>query len=194
VRSCCDSEHLSVAITVVDVMQWLAFALVVVGFLGVYSAWIAGRLDRIHRRLDAARVGLDQQLRERAEAVREVPALTAAADAALATADHCASLSLERQPSAMVLGPEREQAESALSRALRTVAPTDELNDVVTRVSFARQFHNDAVRDALELRSRWIVRLFHLAGSAARPSYFEIDDATVNRSAEISDVAGSTPP
>ena len=64
----------------------------------------------------------------------------------------------------------------------------------MTRASFARQFHNDAVRDALVLRRRWIVRIFHLAGTAPRPTFFEIDDATVNRSAEISDVAGSTQP
>jgi hypothetical protein len=176
------------------VLWWLALALVVVGFLGVYSAWIAGRLDRMHRRLDAARAGLDAQLRERAEVARTVPELASSADAALATADHCASLSLERQPSAIDVGHEREQAENQLSKALRTVAPTAELNEVVTRASFARQFHNDAVRDALVLRRRWIVRLLHLAGHAPRPTYFEIDDATVNRSAEISDVAGSASP
>ena len=94
-------------------LQWLALGLVVVGYLGVYSAWTAGR------------AALDAQLRDRAEVARHVPALREAAEAALLAADHCASLSLERQPFAMVLGPEREQAENQLSRALRTVAPTD---------------------------------------------------------------------
>jgi hypothetical protein len=179
------------------VLQWLAFALVVAGFVGVYSAWTAGRLDRMHARLDAARAALDAQLRERAEVARHVPALAEAAEEALAVADHCASLSLERQPSAMVLaalGHEREQAENALSRALRSVSPTDELNEVVTRASFVRQYHNDAVRDALQLRRRWIVRLLHLFGHAPRPTFFEIDDATLNRSTEISDVAPSAAP
>jgi hypothetical protein len=161
------------------VFRWLALALVVVGFLGVYSAWTAGRLDRLHLRLDAARAALDGQLRERALIARTTPVLGAAAQQALDTPG---------------LGHDRERAENDLSRALRTVPPTDELNDVVTRASFARQFHNDAVRDALVLRRRWIVRIFHLAGHAPRPTYFEIDDATPNRSVEISDVAGSTPP
>jgi len=160
-------------------LTWLAGVLVVVGFLGVYSAWTAGRLDRMHLRLDAARTALDAQLRERALIARTTPALRIAAQQALDTPG---------------LGHDREQAENDLSRALRTVPPTDELNDVVTRASFARQFHNDAVRDALVLRRRWIVRIFHLAGHAPRPTYFEIDDATLNRSEEISDVSGSTPP
>ena len=160
-------------------LHWLAFALVVAGFLGVYSAWTAGRLDRLHLRLDAARAGLDAQLRERALVARGVPPLCESAQRALDTPG---------------LGHDREQAENVLSKALRTAPPTDDLNDVVTRASFARQFHNDAVRDVLGLRRRWIVRLLHLFGHAPHPSYFEIDDATLNRSAEISDVAGTTPP
>ena len=174
-------------------LHWLASALVVVVFLSLYSAWIAGRLDRMHRRLDAARAALDAHLRERAEIARRTAALTDAADAALAAA-HCGSEALEGPRSAMALDHGREQAENQLSKALRTVTPTAELNEAVTKASFARQFHNDAVRDALVLRRRWIVRLFHLAGHAPRPTFFEIDDATVNRTAEISDVAGTNPP
>jgi hypothetical protein len=161
------------------VLRWLALALVILGFLGVYSAWTAGRLDRLHLRLDAARAALDAQLRERALIARTTPSLRAIAQRTLDTPG---------------LGSEREQAENDLSRALRQVVPTDELNDVVTRASFARQFHNDAVRDALVLRRRKIVRLLHLAGHAPHPTYFEIDDATPSRTTEISDVAGPTPP
>jgi hypothetical protein len=158
--------------------------LVVIGFLGVYSAWTAGRLDRLHLRLDAARTALDAQLRERALVARTTPSLRAAAQRALDTPG---------------LGHDREQAENELSRQLRKISPTDELNEVVTRARFARQFHNDAVRDALVLRRRRVVRLLHLAGHAPKPTFFEIDPAsedgaTPSRSVEISDVAGSTPP
>lgn len=160
-------------------LRWLAVGLVVAGFLGIYSAWTAGRLDRMHARLDAARSALDAQLRERATVALVIPHLRESARRCL------------NMPG---LGPEREQAENVLSRDLRAAPPSDELNEVVTRAGFARAFHNDAVRDALALRRRWIVRLLHLAGRAPLPSYFEIDDATVNRSAEISDVAGTKAP
>jgi hypothetical protein len=85
------------------------------------------------------------------------------------------------------LGHDREMVENALSRALRdTVAAggceeraLQHVGDAVMRASFARQFHNDAVRDALVVRRRRIVRFLHLAGSAPLPAYFEIDDGPV---------------
>ena len=156
-----------------------------VGLLAVlhvlYSTWTARRLDRLHARVDAAVAALDRQLRYRAEAALAfAPAaggsggreLTTAAEAALAVTG---------------LGHDREAAESALSRALQAVAgevaqdADSTLADVMTRAVFARRFHNDAVRDALEVRSRRIVRWFHLAGTARLPSFFEMDEATPDR-------------
>ena len=49
-----------------------------------------------------------------------------------------------------------------------------ELADAEARVLLARRFHNDAVRDTLALRERPLVRLLHLGGTAAMPTYFEI--------------------
>lgn len=155
--------------------------LAVVGLLAVlhvlYSLWTARRLDRLHARVDAATVALDRQLRYRAEtALAFAPTargssgrdLTAAATAALA---------------ATGLGHDREAAESALSRALQSVHGDIEgaLADVMTRAIFARRFHNDAVRDALTVRKRRIVRWFHLAGTARLPAFFEMDEATPDR-------------
>ena len=85
------------------------------------------------------------------------------------------------------LGHDREAAESALSRALQAVQSDvandadSGLADVMTRAVFARRFHNDAVRDALIVRKRRIVRWFHLAGTARLPSFFEMDEATPDR-------------
>ncbi len=50
----------------------------------------------------------------------------------------------------------------------------DELSDAEERVVLARRVYNDAVRDTLALRHRRAVRWFRLAGTAARPDYFEI--------------------
>jgi hypothetical protein len=152
-----------------------------VGLLAVlhvlYSLWSANRLDRLHARVDAATTALDGQLRQRAAAAlvfgeggRTAAAreLVDAAKGALATTG---------------LGHDREAAESALSRALLAVARDADaaLVDVTTRTAFARRFHNDAVRDALVVRRRRIVRWFHLAGTARLPSFFEMDDTALDR-------------
>jgi hypothetical protein len=148
--------------------------------LGVmYATWAASRLDRLHARLDAAAAALDAQLRVRADAAEVFaaslpPELGTSLAAAVATAR-----------SAGRLDGTREVAESALTRALRHAVdgwdpdrePLHQLVDADTRASFARRFHNDAVRDALVVRRRWVVRLLHLAGHAPLPTYFEMDDA-----------------
>jgi hypothetical protein len=147
----------------------------------VYSTWTAKRLDRLHARVDAATAALDGQLRQRASA-----ALAFAEGARSASARDVA----EAARSALAvsgLGHDREAAESALSRALASLAPESEgetdaaLADASTRTGFARSFHNDAVRDALVVRRRRIVRWFHLAGTARLPSFFEMDESTLER-------------
>lgn len=154
------------------------------GFVGllavlhvVYATWTAKRLDRLHARVDAATTALDGQLRQRAEAAqafarssRRVAArdLADAAEAALTTPG---------------LGHDREAAESALSRALQALGgeADADLVEVVLRTGFARRFHNDAVRDALVVRRRRIVRWFRLAGTARLPSFFEMDEPALDR-------------
>ena len=143
----------------------------------VYSLWTAKRLDRLHARVDAATAALDGQLRRRASTALafgeggRTPAsreLVHAARAALATSG---------------LGHDREAVESALSRALLAVSRDADgaLVDVTTRTAFARRFHNDAVRDALVVRRRRVVRWFRLAGTARLPAFFEMDDTALDR-------------
>ncbi|MFP5021479.1 hypothetical protein [Pseudonocardia phyllosphaerae] len=81
----------------------------------------------------------------------------------------------------------REAAENALTRAvtraLSTIDPDRvppaqavELADAAQLVVLARRVHNDAVRDTLVLRSRRLVRILRLHGTAPSPAYFEIAD------------------
>jgi hypothetical protein len=160
---------------------------VVVALLAAYATWTAGRLDRLHARVDAAAAALDAQLRLRAAAVAAF-----AADAGL-PAESITELTqaAERAAEADGLGHDREAVENAVSRALQEAASAspeafvrgthgvDELVDDVTRATFARRFHNDAVRDALVVRERRVVRWLHLAGRAPLPAYFEIDDSAL---------------
>jgi hypothetical protein len=152
--------------------------LAAIGVLAVlhvaYATWTAKRLDRLHRRLDAAVAALDAQLRQRAGSAET-----------FAAQHRLAPLASVARATAAVggLGHDREAVENDLSRALQTVGDeADEtLVDVTTKTSFARRFHNDAVRDVLEVRTRRIVRWFRLAGHAPLPAYFEIDDTTLDR-------------
>ncbi|QKV91621.1 hypothetical protein HUT19_07525 [Streptomyces sp. NA02950] len=163
---------------------WIAAALVVIA---VYLSWTAGRLDRLHSRLDAARAALDAQLLRRASVAQELATagvLDPAASMVLYQAAHAARQSEEEH---------REVAESELSQALRAVfgesaqvevvreAPggeeaLGELTEAVRRVPMARRFHNDAVRAARALRRHRKVRWFRLAGHAPFPLAFEMDD------------------
>jgi hypothetical protein len=120
------------------------------------------RLDRLHRRLDAARHALDGALVRRVQAARR-----AGVDA----------------PDPTGTWAEREATANALGRALahlrRTSLPAvvrTELADAEQMLALARRVHNDAVRDTLGLRSRRLVRWLHLAGGAPLPRYFEIAD------------------
>ncbi|BDH54431.1 membrane protein [Streptomyces albus] len=151
---------------------WIAVALLAIG---VYLSWTAGRLDRLHARIDAARAALDAQLLRRASVAQELATagvLDPAASIVLYEAAHAARQADEEA---------REVAESELSQALRAVfgdasqvdavrqAPggteaADELAAAVRRVPMARRFHNDAVRAARALRRHRTVRWLRLAG------------------------------
>ncbi|KUL35195.1 hypothetical protein ADL22_28165 [Streptomyces sp. NRRL F-4489] len=163
---------------------WIVAAIVLVG---VYLSWTAGRLDRLHARIDAARASLDAQLLRRASVAQEVGTsgvLDPAASIVLYQAAHDAREAEEDH---------REVAESELSQALRAVFAEEaqlaavraapggeravaELTAAVRRVPMARRFHNDAVRAARAVRRHRVVRYLRLAGHAPFPMAFEMDD------------------
>lgn len=96
-------------------MTTLIWAAVAVVAIGVYLSWTAGRLDRLHARIDAARAALDAQLLRRASVAQEMATsglLDPAASIVLYQAAHAARQADDEQ---------REVAESDLSQALRAV-------------------------------------------------------------------------
>jgi hypothetical protein len=168
----------------VTTLIWIAVAVVA---FALYLSWTAGRLDRLHARIDAARASLDAQLVRRASVAQELATsglLDPAASIVLYEAAHAARQAEDDQ---------REVAESELSQALRAVfadpdtvaavreAPggtetVAELTAGVRRVPMARRFHNEAVRAARAVRRHRLVRYFRLAGHAPFPLTFEMDD------------------
>ena len=153
----------------------------------LYVTWTAGRLDRLHARVDAAWAALDAQLVRRAAAARALVPLLPAGP----VADRLAVTTT----AALDAGPDgREGLEDDLSRALREAllllppgrlpAPVrEELATAATRVGLARAFHDAAVADALLVRTRLLVRALHLAGHRGMPRPFDVADTALTTSA-----------
>lgn len=137
-----------------------------------WVTWTAGRLDRLHARLDAAAAALDAQLVRRAVAAEALPRVVAGARTAELRAAARAAREARRE--------DREAAENDLSRLVRSLRldpASPQLAELVAaagRVGLARQFYNDAVRDTRALRFQPMPRLLHLAGRVPMPAYFEI--------------------
>lgn len=162
-------------------MTTAAWIVVGVILVATYITWTAGRLDRMHARVDAAWAALDAQLVRRAAAARAlVPLLPEGVEGA--ALDGAASAALEA-------GEEgREVVENDLSRALRRATPLlpalggehqrAELDTALSRVGLARSFHNSAVNDTRALRLKRLPRALRLAGHRVMPAFFDMDDTS----------------
>jgi hypothetical protein len=167
----------------------LAVSLIIIAVLavsGVYVSWRAGRLDRLHTRVETARAALDAALVRRSSVVLEI--------ASSGLLDPAASLLLvDLAHDARAAQSGRELAESDLTRALRAVFGQPgsrasielvdgadelvaELESTAQQVFIARKFYNDAVAVTVAARRRWLARVLRLAGGAPLPEFFEIDD------------------
>ena len=168
-------------------MEWLLLLAVIVVAFAVLLSWTAGRMDRLHHRIDGARAALEAQLMHRSGAALELAAtgvLDPARSLLLMDAAHQARASDQ---------VDREMAESDLSQALVASLGDDaevarlqehpaarellgELGNACRKVELARRFHNDVVASALALRRNVVVRWFGLAGHADMPVTVEMDD------------------
>jgi hypothetical protein len=163
---------------------WVALAVVLVA---LYVTWTAGRLDRMHARVDASWAALDAQLVRRTVAARALLLHLPPGPEA--------SLLDERAAAALAAGEaERDLVENALTRAVRAVVPLlhedsgaeqalAELEAAAAKVGLSRSFHNNAVAGARALRRRRLPRLLRLAGRRAMPAFFDIDDTALHRPA-----------
>ena len=167
---------------IADIILIIAGAL----FVGVYVSWRAGRIDRLHARVDMARVALDVTLLRRGSLALELATsglLDPATSLLLAGAVHEA-----RDGD----GP-RDLAESDLTRALRAAFSQPgfrsslsgegagellaEVEAASHQVFLARKFYNDLAGATREARGRPLARTLRLAGRAKAPEFFEMDDS-----------------
>jgi hypothetical protein len=163
----------------------------VLAISGVYVSWRAGRLDRLHTRVETAQAALDAALVRRSSVTLEI--------ASSGLLDPAASLLLaDLAHDARSATTGRELAESDLTRALRnvfggpdvreSVEPDSggeelvaELESTAQQVFIARKFYNDAVAVTIAARRRPLARTLRLAGGAPMPEFFEIDDTLAPR-------------
>jgi len=168
-------------------MEWLLLLAVIAVAFAVLLSWTAGRVDRLHHRIEGARAALEAQLMHRSGAALELAAtgvLDPARSLLLMDAAHQARASDQ---------VDREMAESDLSQALVASLGDDaevarlqehpaaqellgELGNACRKVELARRFHNDVVASAVALRRNVVVRWFGLAGHADMPVTVEMDD------------------
>lgn len=178
-----------------DILTDILIVVLVLGAITVYLSSLAGRLDRLHRKIETAHAALDAQLLRRVAATQDL------ASSGLVDPASALVLSSAAQ-SAFVVDPDddarRSLVESELTRTLGTVFDTredveditdavgsdapvaeqllDELAVASRRVELARRFHNDVVRSCLDLRRRRLSRWFRLAGHTPLPAPIDFDD------------------
>lgn len=169
-------------------MTWIIVAGVVAVLLGVYLSWTAGRLDRLHNRVEAARAVLDAQLLRRSGAALDIASGGLLDPASAILVADAATRARTAEPD------DWEQAESDLTAALDAAlgdpgyltslraeagadVALDELAAACRRVGHARRFHNDTVRAARRLRRKVLVRWLRLHGHAGWPETVEFDDS-----------------
>ena len=160
----------------------------VVMISGVYISWRAGRLDRLHNRVETARTALDLALVRRSSAAYELATsglLDPATSLLLADA-------VRRAKDAATA--ERDLAECDLTRALRAAfgqpgfrAELDgkegakelvgDVEAAAHQVYIARKFYNDVAARTIDARRRPLARVFRLSGNAPPPEFFEMEDS-----------------
>jgi hypothetical protein len=170
---------------------WVVVIVLVLLVFGLYLSMTAGRLDRLHQRIDTSVLALDALLLRRSAVALELATsgvMDPASAIVVAEAAHGARTAGENDNLA------RAGAESALTQALvialgepeelalirGTESGSDllaELDAACRRVELGRRFLNDAVRACRAVRSQTLVRTLRLAGHAPWPQSWEMDDS-----------------
>ena len=181
---------------ITDIVIVVAAALLI----GMYVSWRAGRIDRLHARVEMARAALDVTLLRRSSVAFEL--------ATCGLLDPATSLLLGAAVGGTRGGDRpRDLAESDLTRALRaafsqpdfraSLNGKDGADELLTEVEaaahqvfLARKFYNDMVAATRDARRRPLARLLHLSGNAQAPEFFEMDDSLIADRDSVSPLAG----
>lgn len=139
--------------------------LITVALLWAYQT--AQRLNRLHIRTDSSLLALQAALDKRA-------ALVAALDPQMQSAALSAE-SVALVYSSFAKRAEKERLISAHIATLGEKAPA-RIVDAEARLQLAHRFYNEAVADTRALRTRPLVRILRLGGTAKLPEFFEFTE------------------
>lgn len=173
---------------------WLTLIAVVVilAVLIFYASATAGRLDRLHRRIDTSTLTLDAQALRRSAAAQEL-AMSGLLDPAsallVAQAAHDAR---EAGDDGSMIDASRTRMESDVTRALHAALTAEDVEEIgsdpagallleelraaCVRTQLSRRFLNDGVRACRQLRAQRLVRWLRLAGRTPWPQTSDWDD------------------
>lgn len=136
----------------------------------LFASQVAGRLDRLHRRVSSARTTLWRRCNERYEAAEQLQNTVVVA----------AVLEAKVEGKKALFSAEHLYAESEITRLLQELQVDLKLELAQVRVQDARRMYNEAVRSTLYLRSWRISRWLRLSGRATSPKFVDFDDALLN--------------
>src|SRR6478736_5194157 len=146
---------------ITDIVIVIAVAL----FIGVYVSWRAGRIDRLHARVDMAQAALDATLVRRSSVALELATSLLLASAVHGTKD--------------ITSRPRDLAESDLTRALRAAFSQPDFRASINGKEGADELLDDVDAATREARHRPLARVLRLSGRARAPEFFEMDDSLV---------------
>ena len=148
-----------------------------------YLSFSASRLDRLHHRVETSWEHLDALLQRRAALALEISHqvdLDPATDLILTQSAYVS----REEPIA-----DRNDAEQSLSESLKflrdlaqngevsiSVPLLDELTNLSEKITLAIAIHLEGVNSVEKLRSKFIYRLFHLAGKAKLPRIYSFEE------------------
>ena len=148
--------------------------------LAWYLSFLAGRLDRLHHRVETSWEHLDALLQRRAAIALEI---SHSEEIDPATGMLLMAAAYQAREANII---ERNEAETSLSETLRLLSKEakneiggtllGELERVTEKIALAVTIHLEAVNSARALRSKIIFRIFRLAGHAPLPVRYSFED------------------
>ena len=162
-------------------MSSFVIALLVTLIFIWYLTFSANRLDRLHHRVETSWANLDSILQRRAALAQEIAHLKEIDPATNLLLTSAAHQAREADIS------ERSEAESGLSEALKLLRLESdipgiypqvfsELDAINDRLKTAIAIHQESVNSTRNRRSKFVIRVFRLAGSAPLPVTYPFED------------------